>query len=464
MMFDIFIPSGQQIDFGSDASLISSVGYLDEAPVSASVIKEIAASAKAPYTLVYTSHTRLNPGYGMLRRLATVMAQSAATMLYTDYRAIAPDGKTTVTPTIEYQLGSIRDDFNFGPLICMATPALKAAAAVIDDQLRFAALYDLRLRLSESRLPVHLAEVLYDAVDDDMRRSGEKQFDYVDPRNRSRQIEMEQVATDHLRRIGAWLPAKFETPLDDATYPVEASVIIPVKNRCATIADAVASALGQVTDFSFNVIVVDNHSTDGTSDLLRLLAQSDSRLRVITPDRHDLGIGGCWDLAIRHDDCGRYAVQLDSDDIYSSDATLQRVIDLFRHEPVAMVIGSYTLTDFKLNLLPPGLIDHREWTPANGRNNALRINGLGAPRAFMTGVLRSLGVPNVSYGEDYALGLAISTRWQIGRIYDSLYLCRRWEGNSDAALSVDKVNANNSYKDSLRTLTIIDRINRNGGN
>ena len=303
--------------------------------------------------------------------------------------------------------------------------------------------------------------MLYTAVETDTRTSGEKQFDYVDPRNRDRQLEMEEACTVHLKKIGAYLEPHFKEADYSGDFPVEASVIIPVRNRVSTIADAVESALSQTADFKYNVIVIDNHSTDGTTDVLRGLADKYDNLKVIIPAFSDLGIGGCWNEGVNSAHCGRFAVQLDSDDLYKNTDTLQRIVDTFRKENCGMVIGSYELTDFNLNPLPPGLIDHREWTDDNGRNNALRINGLGAPRAFVTNLLREIRVPNTSYGEDYALGLAISRDYRIGRIYDSLYLCRRWEGNSDSNLDIARVNANNLYKDRLRTWEVEARIAKN---
>ena len=287
----------------------------------------------------------------------------------------------------------------------------------------------------------------------------------MDPRNREVQIEMEKVCTAHLKRIGAWLAPDFKDPdpadFDSGTFPVTATVVIPVYNRVKTIMDAVTSALGQKTDFPYNVIVVDNHSTDGTSELLSAMAFEEPRLRHVIPDRNDLGIGGCWNMAVHHELCGEYAVQLDSDDVYSGPDTLQKIVDAFREQKCAMVVGTYQMTDFRMNPIPPGIIDHREWTADNGRNNALRINGLGAPRAFWTPLLRTINLPNTSYGEDYALGLRISREYRIGRIYDVLYCCRRWEGNSDAALDIDRINANNMYKDRIRTWELEARIRKN---
>ena len=324
---------------------------------------------------------------------------------------------------------------------------------------KWAALYDLRLRMKKI---VHINEYLYTEIETDMRKSGEKQFDYVDPKNRAVQIEMEQACTEHLKRVGAWLEPKFKEPdireFGDCSFPVTASVVIPVFNRIRTVKDAVESALSQKCGFPFNVIVVDNHSTDGTTELLEEMAAKDERLVHVVPVKHDLGIGGCWNLALHHELCGEYAVQLDSDDVYSGPDTLSKIVAAFREQKCAMVVGTYQMTDFQMNPIPPGIIDHKEWTEDNGRNNALRINGLGAPRAFWTPLLRNINLPNTSYGEDYALGLRISREYRIGRIYDVLYCCRRWEGNSDAALDVEKVNANNQYKDRIRTWELEARI------
>jgi hypothetical protein len=330
------------------------------------------------------------------------------------------------------------------------------------ENVKYAGLYDLRLKVSIDHEIFHVQEYLYTKEESDTKKSGEKQFEYVDPKNREVQIEMEEVATQHLKNIGAYLKPKFsKAPKSKEIFPVEASVIIPVHNREETIADAVKSALPQKTDFLFNVIVVDNHSTDGTTNILKNLSTQDQRLKHIIPSRHDLGIGGCWNEAVLSEHCGKYAVQLDSDDLYSSPNTLQIIVDFFRKENVAMVIGSYTLVDKNLESIPPGLIDHKEWTPENGRNNALRINGLGAPRAFNTALLRQNHLPNTSYGEDYAVALRISREHRIGRIYESLYHCRRWEGNTDSALPIDKVNRNDYYKDSLRTIEILARKQMN---
>ena len=383
-------------------------------------------------------------------------------------------------PLIDYQLGSVRDDFDFGPLLLMRGDLLRQWAREQGGDWQYGGLFDLRLFLSRQGELLHLNEYLYTKVEDDLRLSGEKQFDYVNPANRDVQVEMEQVCTAHLKTIGALVePSQMLTvDLDEQPFDVEASVVIPVYNRARTIADAVRSALGQQTAFPFNVIVVDNHSTDGTGEILAALSSPEGdttaptpsgkatggpSLIVLTPERHDLGIGGCWNMAVNDPRCGRFAVQLDSDDLYSSPQTLQRIVDTFYEQKAAMVVGSYRMCDFDLQTLPPGLIAHREWTDENGPNNALRINGLGAPRAFFTPLLRQLQLPNTSYGEDYAMGLAFSRNYRIGRIYDELYLCRRWSGNSDAALSQERLNANNLYKDRLRTLEILARQRRNRG-
>lgn len=423
--------------------------------------KEIAERATADYVAIFASPYSLAPGYNCLPRMARIAADSGAAMVYSDYRVTTLSGETKQVPTIDCFKGSLRDDFDFGPLVMIDTRRLREACDTIDADYRYAGMYAVRLALSRLAGIVHIPETLYTAVETDTRTSGEKQFDYVDPRNRARQLEMEDACTVHLKKIGAYLEPHFKEADYTGDFPVEASVIIPVRNRVSTIADAVESALSQTADFKYNVIVIDNHSTDGTTDVLRGLADKYDNLKVIIPAFSDLGIGGCWNEGVNSAHCGRFAVQLDSDDLYKNTDTLQRIVDTFRKENCGMVIGSYELTDFNLNPLPPGLIDHREWTDDNGRNNALRINGLGAPRAFVTNLLREIRVPNTSYGEDYALGLAISRDYRIGRIYDSLYLCRRWEGNSDSNLDIARVNANNLYKDRLRTWEVEARIAKN---
>ena len=420
---------------------------------------------RSQYILLYTKTTPLALGYNAIERMVEVAKDTGAYLLYSD-RNVVKEGKQEKIPTIAYQLGSVRNDFDFGSVMMIDTAAFRLYEkenANVDW--KYAARYDIRLfisRISPNAI-FHINEVLYTEEELDVRKSGEKQFDYVDPRNRDLQVEMEEVCTKHLKLLDAYIGSDCvsEVAIGRNSFPIEASVIIPVRNRARTIADAVRSALSQQTTFDFNVLVVDNHSDDGTTEILEQLAKEDNRCVHIRPERTDLGIGGCWNLAIDDERCGRFAVQLDSDDLYSSPATLQRIVDVFYQEHCAMVIGSYRMCDFQLNTLPPGIIDHREWTDENGRNNALRINGLGAPRAFFTPILRKYGIPNTSYGEDYALGLAFSRRFKIGRIYDELYLCRRWEGNSDAALSPAKVNANNYYKDSLRTTEILARQHLN---
>ena len=490
MKIDCFIP--WQSDEQVAATLqqlqkeeqVGAIHFLrEEGPGNIETLRWIANKATAPHLLLYTKYDTLQLGYYALTRMLTIAEDSNALMLYSDHYSLTPtlsqgegdknhqstppsEGKGEAVSIIDYQLGSVRDDFQMGSLLLICTSTLKDYVAQAKEvNYRFAALYDFRLFVSRIMLPVHADEFLYTEVEQDTRLSGQKQFDYVDPRNRDRQIEMEQACTAHLKAIGAYLAPETFQDIDfsEGEFAVEASVIIPVRNRERTIEDAIRSALMQETSFPYNVIVIDNHSTDGTTEVIEKV-QSDSSLFTlhsslihIIPERDDLGIGGCWNTAVHHPQVGRFVVQLDSDDLYSSPNTLQQMVDAFREQQAAMVIGSYRMCDFQLNTLPPGLIDHKEWTPDNGRNNALRINGLGAPRAFYTPVLRELQIPNTSYGEDYALGLMISRRYHIGRLYHEVYLCRRWEGNSDAALSQDKINKNNTYKDHLRTLEILAR-------
>ena len=418
----------------------------------------IAAESHTPYTLVCRTKQHVRLGSRALERMTDYLSVPSCGMVYAD-RYEETEGELRPHPVIDYQAGSVRDDFDFGSLILYRTEALKQAVFEISTESDYAysASYAVRLALSRRYSLTYIREFLYTETETDTRRSGEKQFDYVDPRNRSVQIEREAVFTRYLKKTGAYLPpAEHRIDLNEGDFPCEASVIIPVRNRVRTIDDAIRSVLEQETTFHYNLIIVNNHSTDGTTEAIRRYSE-DHKVVHLIPERTDLGIGGCWDLAIRDARCGRFAVQLDSDDLYSGPNTLQRIIDTFHKEQCAMVIGSYRMTNFSLKTLPPGIIDHREWTSENGHNNALRINGLGAPRAFFTPLLREIGVPNVSYGEDYALGLAFSRRYRIGRIYDVVYLCRRWEGNSDAALSIEKVNRNNAYKDSLRTLELAQR-------
>lgn len=421
---------------------------------SSNTIVSIAENTDADYVMICTRHTTIGWGNNTLERFLRVADDTDAVMVYADHYKMV-EGKMEKHPVIDYQSGSLRDDFDFGSLWCIKAQALADYIAQPDrEEYQFAALYDLRLYLSRVGEIFHLNEFLYSEAELDTRKSGEKQFDYVNPRNREVQIEMEKACTQHLGKVGALIDTTFYRQPDfgEQDFEYEASVIIPVFNREKTVADAVKSALGQKANFKFNVIVVNNHSTDCTGEILDEL-KADNLIQIV-PERTDLGIGGCWNEAINSSFCGKFAVQLDSDDLYSSPKTLQKIVDAFYKQKAAMIIGSYRMCDFDLNTLPPGLIDHKEWTDENGCNNALRINGLGAPRAFFTPLVRQIQFPNTSYGEDYALGLAFSRRYRIGRIYDELYLCRRWGGNSDAALSVEKVNANNLYKDRLRTMEL----------
>ena len=432
-----------------NSKTVQNITLLETSLLSSNALMQVAENAKADYVLLLTKPVKVSLGQGTLDRMLRVASDSNAAMVYSDYNG---------HPTIDYFPGSIRDDFDFGSLWLLKTSLLHTFAMQAGEHdYQYAGLYALRLFLSRKGQLFHINECLYTEEETDLRASGVKQFDYVNPRNREVQIEMEHAATAHLAEIGAKIdPSFYRRPdFNEQDFDIEASVVIPVYNREKTIMDAVNSALGQKANFKFNVIVVDNHSTDKTTELLD--GMHDERLIHIIPERHDLGIGGCWNVAINDDRCGRFAVQLDSDDLYSSPKTLQQIVDAFYKQNAAMVVGSYRMCDFELNTLPPGLIDHKEWTDENGPNNALRINGLGAPRAFFTPLLRQIQFPNTSYGEDYALGLIFSRHYRIGRIYTELYLCRRWGGNSDAALSIDKINANNLYKDRLRTLEITAR-------
>ena len=461
--------------------------------MSADTIRRMAQMATADYVLLFLKDAPVRLGLYALERLLRVAVDTDAAMVYAD-RYQVENAQVVRHPVIDYQLGSVRDDFDFGSVVLLKNSLLQAFVHDMpDSSYQYAGLYELRLYLSRKGLVHHLNEFLYTEEERDLRTSGEKQFDYVNPANREVQVEMEQAVTSHLREIDALVDttAYVKPDFNEQPFAVEASVIIPVYNRAKTIRDAVESALGQKTNFRFNVIVVDNHSNDGTTEILekmkasetspdpskieageqgkrsadttsspRPAESSEASLIVIVPERHDLGIGGCWNVAVNDARCGRFAVQLDSDDLYSSPSTLQQIVNAFHKQQAAMIVGSYRMCDFDLNTLPPGLISHAEWTDENGPNNALRINGLGAPRAFFTPLLRQIQLPNTSYGEDYAAGLAFSRRYRIGRIFTELYLCRRWTGNSDAALSVDRVNANNLYKDRLRTMEIMARQKR----
>jgi Glycosyl transferase family 2 len=425
--------------------------------LSGGVINQLLSNLKCDYLLLVLPGGRVEFGSSTLERFVQIADDSGAGLIYSDFKESCGD-EILDHPLIDYQIGSIRDNFDFGSVMVLSRGAVKYALKEhgnISQDLKWGGLYAVRLKLSIDSQILRIPEPLYLRTAIDTRTSGEKIFDYVDPRNREYQIEMERVATDHLKRLGAYLEPKFfEIPNEKEWFPVTASVVISVRNRVHTIPDAVKSALSQIADFDFNVIVVDNHSTDGTTERLKELAAKHKSLIHLIPERVDLGIGGCWNEAIYSPHCGRYAVQLDSDDIYADERVLARIVDEFENGDYAMVIGSYSVVDFGLNPLPAGLIDHREWTRENGRNNALRINGLGAPRAFDVMVLRQVGLPNVSYGEDYAVALRISREYEIGRIYDSLYFARRWAGNSDSLLSLATMNRYDAYKDWVRTAEI----------
>ena len=423
---------------------------------STQTLRSIAEAISHKYVLIYTKDLPLEMGLFALDRLIAIAEDTKADMLYADHYEVV-DGQRKKHPVIDCQKGALRDDFDFGSVLVFRSTSFRKAVRAMEEDYEWGALYDLRLRMKKI---VHVNEYLYTEIETDTRKSGEKQFDYVDPKNRAVQIEMEQICTAHLKRIGAYLEPKFKNVEFVGDFPVAASVVIPVYNRVRTVKDAVESALAQQCEFPFNVIVVDNHSTDGTTELLEEIAAKDDRLVHIVPAKYDLGIGGCWNLAVHSEKCGEFAVQLDSDDVYSGPDTLTKIVNAFREQNCAMVVGTYQMTNFDMQPIPPGVIDHREWTEENGRNNALRINGLGAPRAFWTPLLRQINLPNTSYGEDYALGLRISREYRIGRIYDVLYCCRRWEGNSDAALDIEKVNANNLYKDRIRTWELEARLKK----
>lgn len=427
---------------------------------SSQTMRTIAARADTDYLMLYTKQTTLKLGLFAFERMLRIAEDTNAGMVYAD-RYQVKENKQEASPVIDYQSGSLRNDFDFGSMLFLNSTAFKEAVSRMQNNYQFAGLYDLRLKLSQKGALVHINEYLYSEVEYDTRKSGEKIFDYVNPQNREIQVEMEQACTEHLKNIGGYLRPQFEQiTFDSNHFEYEASIIIPVRNRILTIRDAIHSALSQQSDFKFNVIVIDNHSTDGTTEAIHEFSH-DRRLIHLIPERNDLGIGGCWNMGVHDPLCGKFAVQLDSDDMYNDEHTLQTIVEAFYQQNCAMVVGTYMMTDFEKKTLPPGIIDHKEWTPENGRNNALRINGFGAPRAFYTPVLRKINMPNTSYGEDYAIGLTLSRQYQIGRIYQVLYLCRRWEGNSDAALDVEKTNKNNLYKDRIRTWELQARIAMN---
>lgn len=452
---DCFVPQGnvQTAQALKTESSVSSVSFASGPLTRTSVIREIASASNAPFTLIYTKATALSFVNFALDRILQIADDTGAAMVYADH--FSDQGNA---PVIDYQLGSLRDDFDFGGLLLYRTDALKEAVNRMDADYEYAALYDLRLKVSQKGALEHVNEYLYYEIETDTRKSGEKLFDYVDPKNRGVQIEMEKAVTSHLKDIGGYLEPKFrEVRFSDEPFEYEASVVIPCKNRHQTIGDAIRSALSQKTSFKYNVIVVDDNSEDGSVDIIKSFL-GDEKLIYIAQDKTYHAIGGNWNAALHHPKCGRFAIQLDSDDMYSDENTVQKFVDAFREQNCAMVVGTYRMTDFHLNTLPPGIVDHKEWTPENGRNNALRINGLGAPRGFYVPLLRELNFPTTKYGEDYAVGLRVSREYQIGRIYDVVYNCRRWDNNSDASLNIDKVNANNLYKDRIRTWELKARI------
>ena len=472
-LIDCFLPQGnaeetrRNVEELKSYDTVATVNVVEGNIKASATLKDIANKATAPYTLLYLKSQFIKLGYLALDRMITLGDITEAGMIYADHYNLAADGTRSDAPVIDYQMGSLRDDFNFGSVILFRTESLKAAANMMKADYQAAGFYDLRLKIAEKFRIEHINEYLYSEVELDTRKTGEKLFDYVDPKNRASQIEMEQAATEYLKEVGGYLKPGFkDIDITEGEFPVEMTVMIPVRNRIRTIRDAINSALEQKTTFKYNVFVVENgpecHSTDGTTEAVQEF--DDPRLVHIITERRDLGVGGSWNLAAHDPRCGRFIVQLDSDDVYLDENTLQKFYDAFQEQKVATIIGTYVLTDINKNVLPPGKIDHAEWTPDNGRNNALRINGLGAPRAFFTPVLRDIPMPNVNYGEDYALGLAISRHYLIGRIYDPLYCCRRWDDNSDGDLSIEKENKNNTYKDRIRTWELQARIAMNKKN
>lgn len=450
----VILLSDKEINLGQDFCLITTNIK------NTFTYKKISENVQTEYVALVINGKPLIPSQFMLERFIKIIKNSNSVFVYSNFYE-TENNSIKKHPTIEYQFGSLRDDFDFGEFVLMKSSAFKDAVNRMDIDYEFAAFYDLRLKLSQIGSLFHIPEYLYTVGVSEDVGSEENHFSYVDPKNRSVQIEYEKVCTKHLSDINALVGPEFKMiEFADSGFQVEASVIIPVRNRVRTIGDAIKSVLNQKTNFDFNLIIVDNHSTDGTSKIIEEYSNKDNRVIHIIPERIDLGIGGCWNEAIHSKDCGKFAIQLDSDDIYKDENTIQTIVDTFYKEKCAMVIGSYQITDFNLNELPPGLIDHREWTPDNGANNALRINGLGAPRAFYTPLLRTINIPNVSYGEDYAVGLELSRTYKIGRIYHSIYLCRRWEDNTDAKLDIDKINQNNFYKDKIRTIELLARKNR----
>jgi len=465
---EIFLLSGEVNSF-PNAQIIN-----EKSLYQTSTLKLLSDKIKSEYILFLFNEQNIFFDKPSIEKFLATAIENNSKITYSDYYEIK-NNKKLEHPLIDYQIGSIRDDFDFGYILMVNTSSFNRAVQLTKVSYNYAGFYDLRLKITEEekinfqdyfvKNIHHIKEFLYTIEKNSAPLNYEKQFTYVDPKNRSVQIEMENAATEHLKSIGAFIKPPFkEIALNLEKFDYEASVIIPVKNRAKTISTAVESALSQKTDFKFNIIVVDNFSTDGTTEILKELSANHKNLIHIIPERKDLLIGGCWDLAVHHSQCGKFSVQLDSDDLYKDEIALQKIVNKFYEEKSAMVIGSYLLTDFNLNEIPPGIIDHREWTNENGPNNALRINGLGAPRAFFTPILRNIEIPNVSYGEDYYLGITISRDYKISRIYEPIYICRRWEGNTDSSLSIQKINENNFYKDLLRSKEILIRINKNRSN
>ncbi len=450
----IILLSEEEIKLNQDITIVSSNLK------NTFTLKKIVDYVQSDYILFLLNGKPVLPSQFMIQRFIKIAENTKSVFVYSDFYE-TENNHLKKHPTIEYQQGSLRDDFDFGEIVLIKTSAFKEAVNRMNIDYEFSAFYDLRLKVSQLGSLFHIPEFLYTISTSEDIGSEESHFSYVDPKNRNVQIEYEKVCTKYLSEIGALVGPEFNSvDFNDYDFEYEASVIIPVRNRVKTIGDAIKSVLNQKANFKFNLIIVDNHSNDGTSDVIENYKNQDSRVIHIIPERFDLGIGGCWNEAIHSEHCGKFAIQLDSDDIYKDENTVQSIVDTFYKEKCAMVVGSYQITDFNLNELPPGLIDHREWTPDNGANNALRINGLGAPRAFFTPLLRKINLPNVSYGEDYAVGLEISRKYKIGRIYESLYLCRRWEDNSDAKLDIERINQNNFYKDKIRTIELLARKNK----
>lgn len=469
---DCFIARGNEeetlknVEAFQNEALVGNVTVVDGNMKASATLKQIAGQTSAKYTLLFLKGQYIQIGYLALQRMVQVADITRAAMTYADHYNISADGKRTDAPTIDYQMGALRDDFNFGSVLLFRTDALKEAVVRMKADYQAAGFYDLRLKLAEKYQFSHINEYLYSEVELDTRKTGEKLFDYVDPRNRTSQIEMEQAVTEYLKEIGGYLKPEFE-PIDIQAghFPVEVSVMIPVRNRIRTIRDAIESAQNQRTTFDYNIFIIENgpecHSTDGTTEAIDEMAANDGRIVHIVTPRRDLGVGGSWNLCAHDPRCGRFIVQLDSDDVYLDENTLQTYYDAFMEQKTGAIIGTYELTDINKNILPPGKIDHAEWTPENGRNNALRINGLGAPRGMYSPLLRDITMPNVNYGEDYAFMLALSRHYLIGRIYDPVYCCRRWDDNSDGDLSIEKENRNNTYKDRIRTWELMARITMN---